>query len=178
MFKNTFAIALAVAVLAWHPEVAASAAQTAPAAQTSQAAQAAQASSSPIAVTSTAWVKSATGDALEPALSVPPGGKVLLKNTITNRGAVAAGDLTITNQVPAHMIFESLVSAAAGAKVTYSIDGVNFAADGALTVRVVRGGVELVRPAQPSEYRFVRWSLPKPLAAGGSAEVSFNAIVE
>lgn len=139
-------------------------------------AMAQNASESPVSITTAALV--ANDKKFEPAVSVPPGGKVVLKSVISNRGSQAAKDLVITNPVPKHMRFDSAGSAPEGAKATYSIDGVTFAAAGALMVKVEKDGAELTRPARPDEYRFVRWSLTKPLAANASAEVSYNAVVE
>ena len=161
MTKTSRSLILAAALLACGGAFAQSAAQ------------------SPIKVVSTALVASLSGKQLEAATSVPPGAKVLLKSTITNSGAAPAKDLVITNPVPQHMVFDSLsASNKTATNVTFSVDGVNFASASALTVKVAKQGVELTRAAQPSDYRFVRWTLSNPLPAGAIAEAACNATVE
>lgn len=134
-----------------------------------------------VTIQTTALVASKTGDLLENAVSVPPGQIVHFKSVITNGGKVPAKDVTVTNPVPEHMVFSALETEASGmsqANVTYSIDGSSFAAADALKIKIKKNGVEFTRLVEPHEYKFVRWTLIKPMAAGTTANIGFKALVE
>lgn len=134
-----------------------------------------------VQVQSTAYVKVAEGApnkfVLKPAESASPGALVTFANKVTNASKAPAKDIVVQNKVPEHMQFVGLATAVP-AKVTYSLDGVTFAPEGALKVTKVDRGVELTRVARASEFKFVRWVLSDELPVGQSVEVGFEARLE
>ena len=110
-----------------------------------------------------------------PAAKVPPGVPVIYTLSATNTAREPAGDVAITDPIPAHMKYVDGSATREGAVLTFSVDGgKTFAA--AEKLKVTAGGAS--RPAGPDDFTHVRWLLSKPLAPGESRAVEFRARVE
>ena len=110
---------------------------------------------------------------LAAAARVTPGDRIVYQLNYRNSGREPARDLVIANPVPANMLY---VGAAQGsAEPELSVDGSRF---GTLSQLTVRGANGQVRPALAADVRVVRWRLTDPVAAGGSGQVAFRAILK
>jgi len=111
----------------------------------------------------------------EPLTEVLPGD--VLRYTIsfenTSTQDVAAGSVVITNPLPADTVYVEGSAAGERTRVTFSVDGENFADPEALVV----GEGAAVRAADASDYRAIRWTYEPLLAAGESSEVSFELLI-
>jgi len=106
---------------------------------------------------------------------VVPGDVVIFTTTYRNTGKEPATGVTITNPVPAHMVYVDKSSEGKGCRIDYSIDnGKSYGLPDKLRVTDSQGRV---RPALASDYTVVRWVLTAPLAPGASGTVSFRARV-
>jgi uncharacterized repeat protein (TIGR01451 family) len=103
---------------------------------------------------------------------VVPGDRVVFQVAYRNTGKQAASDVVITNPVPAQMAYAGVAGGSPAPEV--SIDGVRF---GTLAQFSVRGADGRVRAATGADVRVVRWRL-NPIAAGGSGQVAFRAILK
>jgi uncharacterized repeat protein (TIGR01451 family) len=109
---------------------------------------------------------------LAPAARVTPGNRVVYQISYRNTGREAARDLVIANPVPAGLIYAG--PAQGSPEPELSVDGARFGTLSQLSVRTVTG----TRAATSADVRVVRWRLVKPVAAGGSGQVSFRAILK
>ncbi|MEI9849932.1 MAG: hypothetical protein WDN24_02535 [Sphingomonas sp.] len=78
----------------------------------------------------------------------------------------------IANPVPAGLIYSG--PAEGSPEPELSVDGTRFGTLSQLSVRTTAGS----RAATPADVRVVRWRLARPVAAGGSGQVSFRAILK
>ncbi|MDW8259474.1 MAG: hypothetical protein RML32_08520 [Gammaproteobacteria bacterium] len=109
-----------------------------------------------------------------PAARVVPGTEVIWTMIATNVCRQRAENVSIDNPVPEHMSYVADSAAGTGAEVTYSLDGVHYAAAAALQVRDADGAL---RPARADEYKAIRWTFRNPIGPGQLATASFRATV-
>jgi uncharacterized repeat protein (TIGR01451 family) len=109
------------------------------------------------------------------ASKVVPGTQVFWTITAKNVCEKPAGDVAIDSPVPEHMLFISDRTIASGLRVTYSIDGKQFASADALTVREADG---TTRAAKPADFRYVRYAMATPLAPGATVAARYSTVVE
>jgi len=111
-----------------------------------------------------------------PAAQVPPGESVIYTLNAKNTSEKPAGDVVMTDPIPAQMEYVDGSVSADGARVTFSVDGgKSFAAKESLKVRGKDGAM---RAALPADFTHIRWQLEKPLAPGETRAVSFRAKLE
>jgi uncharacterized repeat protein (TIGR01451 family) len=112
---------------------------------------------------------------LVPVSKVVPGDEVVWTITAKNVCATPASDIVIANPVPEQMSFVANSAVGVGADITYSLDGKEFKAPGALLVKDAAGAA---RPARPDEFRVVRWTYTTAFQPGATAFVRYRAIVK
>jgi len=110
---------------------------------------------------------------LASAARVTPGDRIVYQLNYRNSGREPARDLVIANPVPANMVYAG--AAEGSLEPELSVDGTRFGTLPQLTVRAANGQV---RPALAADVRVVRWRLAAPVAAGGSGQVAFRAILK
>jgi uncharacterized repeat protein (TIGR01451 family) len=104
-----------------------------------------------------------------------PGSVVFYTSTFRNTGTKAAGNINITNPVPANTTLVAASAYGDGMDISYSADGgKNWAAADKVKVRGADGKE---RPAAISEFTHVKWSLRGELAAGKQAESGFRVVI-
>jgi uncharacterized repeat protein (TIGR01451 family) len=103
---------------------------------------------------------------------VTPGDHVVYQINVRNSGGQVASNIVITNPVPVQLSYAG--PAANSAAPELSVDGVHF---GTLAQLSVRGADGRPRTATAADVRVVRWKL-NPVAAGGSGQVAFRAILK
>ncbi len=108
---------------------------------------------------------------LLPAEQVVPGDELRYHISVHNQGdaAVDANSIVITDPLPPELIYLPSLTQAPDSRVTYSVDGEQFATADALFVQ--RNGERVL--AQPGDYRAIRFEYAPALAPGEQASVSF-----
>jgi hypothetical protein len=109
-----------------------------------------------------------------PVNTVVPGTEVIWTLSAVNVCEQPADKVFIDNPVPEHMEFVGESARGSGAEISYSLDGRNFAAPTALTVKAEDGSV---RQARADEYRHIRWTFRNAIGPGQLAAASFRARV-
>ncbi len=105
---------------------------------------------------------------------VLPGETVAYTITYRNSGDLPAENVVINNPVPAEMIYIDGTAVGEGTQIDYSIDGVTYGQPAELEVTLPDG---TTRPADPGEYRHVRWRLNEPIPANSSGFVRYRALL-
>ena len=91
-----------------------------------------------------------------PLEKAPPGTEVIYTTTFTNNGAKPAGNIAITNPVPANTTYVGGSAFGDNTDVTFSIDGgKTYNVADKLRVKTSDGKE---RAALPSDYTHIRWS--------------------
>lgn len=111
---------------------------------------------------------------LVPAAKVVPGDEIVWTIVASNVCTTAAGDVAITNPVPAHMHYVGDSAFGPGADVQFSLDGRDFATASTLQVTEADG---TTRPARADEYSHIRFVLPRPMGPSESLMVRYRATV-
>jgi uncharacterized repeat protein (TIGR01451 family) len=111
---------------------------------------------------------------LVPAAKVVPGDEIVWTIVASNVCTTAAGDVAITNAVPAHMHYVGNSAFGPGADIQFSLDGRVFAAASALSVTELDG---TKRPARADEYSHIRFAVPQPIGPSESLMVRYRATV-
>ena len=151
-------------------------AASAPAAGTSAAQQ------NPIVLKSIAeseiTVKNAQGEPEKkrvPLVKALPGAEVIYTTTFTNQGNKPAGDIVVTDPIPANTTYVEGSAYGDKSVVTFSIDGgKSYAAPDKLIVKTADGHE---RPARPSDYTHIHWVYQGTLAPGQTGTVGFRVVV-
>jgi uncharacterized repeat protein (TIGR01451 family) len=113
---------------------------------------------------------------LMPADKVVPGDSVIYTVEVHNVGPNSVDSPTVTQPVPAHMVYLADSAVGPGADVLYSVDGgVNFDAADNLKIAAANG---TVRVATAADYTHIRWQLRSLLKADSTAFVRFRARVK
>lgn len=111
-----------------------------------------------------------------PATRVVPGTEVIYTITAENGGAEPAGDIVVTNPVPAQTVYMDGSAAGPGTDITFSADGgQTFGQPGALVVTDAQG---VSRPAMAEDYTHVRWQFRFELKPGQKAPVWYRVRVK
>jgi uncharacterized repeat protein (TIGR01451 family) len=108
-----------------------------------------------------------------PADTVLPGDTVILTTQYSNVGEDAAEKVVITNPVPDQLVYVGGSAQGDGTAITFSVDG-GQTYDVPERLMVI-GEDGRTRPAQPSEYTHIRWTLQSFIKPGDEGQVSFRA---
>lgn len=141
-----------------------------------------QATLSPLVIKTIAEVQTKTLEQgrevpkLTPAKRVVPGDQVIYTLEVRNTGATAVVAPTVTNPVPAHMLYVADSAAGPGAEVTYSVDG-GRSFDRPENLKVL-GTDGHSRRALAKDYTHIRWQLKKTLKSNSVAYTRFRAVVK
>jgi len=107
------------------------------------------------------------------AAKVIPGDEVIYTIRYANTGTEPAENIVITDPIPEHMLYQDGSASGEGALVTFSVDdGETFDVADNLTVPADDGGE---RPAAPSDYTHVKWTLEGDLKPDAAGFVTFRA---
>ena len=112
---------------------------------------------------------------LVPAGKVVPGTLVVWTVTAANVCDKPAVKVQIDNPIPAQMSYVADSAIGAGADISFSTDGRQFADPAALQVRDEAGNS---RPARSSDYTHIRWSLRNPIGPGQVAMARYRAALK
>jgi uncharacterized repeat protein (TIGR01451 family) len=105
-----------------------------------------------------------------------PGDTVAFTTLYTNTGKEPATAVVIDNPVPEHTTYVDQSAEGIDTRIDFSVDnGKTYGAPDKLTIKDATG---TVRRATAADYTNVRWTLTKPLAAGGRGSVSFKAKIK
>ena len=86
---------------------------------------------------------------------------------------VAAGSVVITNPLPEGTVYLEGSAMGQDTRITYSVDGENFAAP----MELVVGEGAQARAAGAADYQAIRWAYEPLLPAGAASEVSFELLI-
>lgn len=107
------------------------------------------------------------------AAKVIPGDEVIYTIHYANVGPEPAENIVITDPVPEHMLYQDGSASGEGASVTFSVDdGKTFDVAKNLMVPAEDGSE---RPAAPSDYTHVKWTLEGELEPDEAGFVTFRA---
>lgn len=113
---------------------------------------------------------------LVPANKVVPGDSVIYTVEVRNAGPTSIDSPTVTQPVPAHMVYLADSAVGPGADVAYSVDGgLHFDEPDKLKISAANGSQRL---AGAADYTHIRWHLKSLLKAGSTAFVRFRARVK
>jgi uncharacterized repeat protein (TIGR01451 family) len=105
-----------------------------------------------------------------------PGTEVIYTTTFTNNGAKPAGNIVITNPVPANTTYVAGSAFGDNTDVTFSIDsGKTYLPADKLRVRTADGRE---RAAVPADYTHIRWTYRGELAPARTGTASFRAVIK
>jgi uncharacterized repeat protein (TIGR01451 family) len=108
--------------------------------------------------------------------NVTPGDVVIVTTTYRNTGKAPVDNMTILNPVPRHTTYVDLSASGKDTRIEFSIDGgKTYALPEKLTVTDAQGKK---RPAMPTDYTDIRWTLLRQLKPGGSGTVSFRTRIK
>lgn len=111
-----------------------------------------------------------------PAKKVAPDGEVIYTTTFKNTIDKPISNITVTNPIPANMLYSSNSASGANTAIAYSVDGgKTYDAAEKLTVLGADGKQ---RPAQAADFTHIRWVYKGDLASGKSSDVVFKAKVK
>ena len=111
----------------------------------------------------------------QPVSKAIPGTEVIFTTTFSNTGAKPAGNIVITNPVPANTSYVGGSAGGAGTDITFSADGgKTYGAPDKLKIR--KDNQE--RAALPAEYTHIRWTYKGELPAGKSSDVFFRVVIK
>lgn len=107
---------------------------------------------------------------------VVPGDIVTFTTYYTNIGKEPAAAVVVTNPIPEHMLYGDGTAEGKGSKIEFSVDGGKSYGPAQRLKVIDSKGKE--RAAGASDYSHIRWTLIKPLVAGGKGSVSFKALLK
>lgn len=111
-----------------------------------------------------------------PATRVVPGSEVIYTITAENGGREPAGNIVVTNPVPAQTTYVDGSAAGSGTDITFSADGgQTYGKPGALVVQDAPGES---RQATAEDYTHVRWRFRFELGPGEKAPVWYRVRVK
>lgn len=105
------------------------------------------------------------------------GDLVIYRITAHNGGSAPALALAPGGKIPPHTVFVRVVSAPAGAKPSFSLDGNAFSEHPTITV-VDKDGHKVTKPAPLDAYRAIRWTMSAPLRPSASAAFAYEVRVQ
>jgi uncharacterized repeat protein (TIGR01451 family) len=107
---------------------------------------------------------------------IVPGDTVIYTTAYRNVGRQQATAVVITNPVPEGTVYLDRTADGKGARIEFSLDGGRtYAAADTLVVKDPSGAA---RMAGPSDYTYIKWTLTKPVPAGGKGSVSFRVKIK
>ena len=112
---------------------------------------------------------------LVPPGKVVPGNEVIWTITATNTCNTPAEKVVVDNAVPEHMVYVANSAMGPGTEMTFSLNGRDYAALNALTVREANG---TTRPANADEIKNIRWVFTSAFAANATGFVRYRAKVK
>ncbi len=105
-----------------------------------------------------------------------PGDTVIFTTHYTNTGKRPADGIVITNPIDEHMTYLDGSAEGNNTRIEFSTDGgKTYNAPEKLIIKNAQG---MVRQARAEDYNGIRWTLTRPLPAGGSGSVSFKAKIK
>ncbi len=105
-----------------------------------------------------------------------PGDAVVFTTHYTNTGKHPATGVVITNPIDKHVAYVDNSAQGKNTRIEFSTDnGKTYDAPEKL---MITNGQGLARPARGKDYTNIRWTLIKPLSAGGKGSVSFKARIK
>lgn len=105
-----------------------------------------------------------------------PGTEVIYTTTFTNTGAKPAGNIAITNPIPADTTFVSGSAFGDNTDITFSIDGgKTYLPADKLRVRTADGKE---RAAAAADYTHIRWAYRGDLAPSRTGTAGFRAVIK
>ena len=105
-----------------------------------------------------------------------PGTEVIYTTTFANNGSKPAGNIAITNPVPANTTYVGGSAFGDNTDVTFSIDGgKTYAVADKLRVKTPEGRE---RAALPADYTHIRWTYRGDLAPANTGSAGFRAVVK
>lgn len=112
----------------------------------------------------------------EPVTKAVPGTEIIYTNTFANEGSKPAGNIVLTNPIPASTTYVGGSAFGVNTDITFSADG-GKSYDVPEKIKIkARDGRE--RPALPSEYTHIRWNYKGELAAGKQGNAGFRAVIQ
>ena len=112
----------------------------------------------------------------EPVAKAVPGTEIIYTNIFSNEGAKPAGNIVLTNPIPASTAYVGGSAFGANMDIAFSADGgKTYDAPEKIKIKT-REGRE--RPALPSEYTHIRWTYKGELAAGKQGNAGFRAVIQ
>lgn len=105
---------------------------------------------------------------LIPAQSAVPGDRLVYTLRYRNTGKTPAADLVLNYPLPQGVLYRAPADGSTAPDV--SVDGKTFAPLGGIMI----GN----RPATAEDVTHLRWALKAPVAAGGSGQVAFSAVLQ
>lgn len=123
-------------------------------------------------------VKNAQGEPEKkrvPLVKAVPGAEVIYTTTFTNQGTKAAGDIVITDPIPANTTYVDGSASGDKTTISFSIDGgKSYAAPEKLIIKTADGRE---RPARASEYTHIHWVYQGTLPPGQTGTAGFRVVV-
>ena len=95
---------------------------------------------------------------------------------VRNAGSAPAFSVAPVGRVPARTAFVKVDGASKAASVEYTLDGSHWSPRPLVSVKEPDGKIEM-KPAPPSSYRAVKWTLRQPLPVHGAATFSYEVRV-
>lgn len=113
---------------------------------------------------------------LIPADKVLPGETVLYTITYSNNGEKPASGIVVRNPIPVQMLYLDGSATGEGTDIQFSVDGGQTYKPAAELMISLPDGT--TRPAEPSEYNSIRWTVLQPVEGGQSGSVSYRAVLK
>jgi uncharacterized repeat protein (TIGR01451 family) len=104
---------------------------------------------------------------------VIPGDEVVYTITFRNKGEEPAENVRITNPIPEQLVLKEAMNGEGRTDVAFSVDGgAHYDAPDNLQIVDALGNA---RPAAPSDFTHIRWTILQPLSPGETGAVGFRA---
>ncbi|PCI08222.1 MAG: hypothetical protein COB77_02825 [Gammaproteobacteria bacterium] len=113
-------------------------------------------------------------DYIEPSL-VLPDDVILYEIVFENISGQEISNIVINNPIANNSVYRDSSAAGDSTDITFSVDGKNFAAAGALTVKDSSGKSW---QAKPEDYTAIRWLYKKALKPGEKSKVTYKTSIK
>lgn len=111
-----------------------------------------------------------------PLIKAVPGNEVIYTTTFSNQGTKPAGNVIITNPVPANTAYVGDSAFGDNTAIMFSVDGgLTYGTPDKLTVKTADGRE---RPALPGDYTHIRWVYRGDLTPGNTGRAGFRVVVK
>jgi uncharacterized repeat protein (TIGR01451 family) len=115
---------------------------------------------------------------LKGQVTVHPGDVVRYTLTGENAGDKPAGNLVLTQPVPAQTVYQLKSARANGANLAFSIDGGKVFSAQPMVKAKLADGKEVLQPAPASAYTHIRWDYSKSLAPMAAVHATYEVAVK